>query len=52
MEPARAHRRFAGMSSPETIVHGAILVLGLIGIVVSVAGLVLWWVSRKLKRLT
>jgi hypothetical protein len=40
------------MSWPEITVHGAVLVFGLIGIAVSVAGLVLWWVSRKLKRLT
>lgn len=52
MEPTHATLRFAGMPWPETIVHVAILALGLLGIVVAVAGLVLWWVSRKMKRLT
>jgi len=45
-------RRFAGMSLPEILVHGTILALGLVGIAVSVAGLMLWWMSRKMKRLT
>jgi hypothetical protein len=40
------------MSVPEITIHTAILVIGVLGILVSLAGIVFWWVSRKMNRLT
>jgi len=40
------------MSSDEIVIHTAILVVAVLGILVSLAGIAFWWVSRKLKRLT
>jgi hypothetical protein len=51
-EPARAHCRFGGMGPPDAIVHTAILVIGVLGILISLAGIAFWWVSRKMNRLT
>jgi hypothetical protein len=51
-EQIRAHCRFAAMSVPEITIHTAILVIGVLGILVSLAGIVFWWVSRKMNRLT
>jgi hypothetical protein len=51
-EPLRAHCSFAAMSSHEIVIHAAILVVAVLGILISLAGIAFWWVSRKLKRLT
>jgi hypothetical protein len=40
------------MDAPDAIVHTAILVLAALGILVSLAGIAFWWVSRKMNRLT
>jgi len=51
-EPAAVHCRFGGMDAPEILIHTAVLVLGVLGILVSLAGIAFWWVSRKMNRLT
>jgi hypothetical protein len=38
------------MSSPEIAVHT--LVFLMLGILISLAGIAFWWVSRKMNRLT
>jgi len=40
------------MGPPDVIVHTAILVIGVLGILISLAGIAFWWVSRKMNRLT
>jgi len=40
------------MDAPEILIHTAVLVLGVLGILVSLAGIAFWWVSRKMNRLT
>jgi hypothetical protein len=40
------------MGLPEAVVHTAVLVIGALGILISLAGLVFWWVSRKMNRMT
>jgi hypothetical protein len=40
------------MGSPDAIVHTAVLVIGVLGILISLAGIAFWWVSRKINRLT
>jgi hypothetical protein len=40
------------MSAPEIAIHTTVLVIGVLGILVSLAGIVFWWVSRKMKRLS
>jgi len=52
MELPAVRCRFAGMSSPETVAHVVILVLAVLGIFISLAGIAFWWVSRKMNRLT
>ncbi|HEY7229430.1 MAG TPA: hypothetical protein VH558_03570 [Pseudolabrys sp.] len=53
MELSIGRRRWPRMSTPEIAVHIVILVLAGLGILVSLAGMVFWWVSRKkMKRLT
>ena len=44
--------RFAAMSMPEITIHTAILVIAVLGILISLAGIAFWWVSRKMNRLT
>jgi hypothetical protein len=51
-EPARAHRRFGGMDTAHTLIHIAILAIAALGILISLAGIAFWWVSRKMNRLT
>ena len=50
--PRPAHCRFGGMDTPDALVHTAVLVIGVLGILVSLAGIAFWWVSRKMNRLT
>jgi hypothetical protein len=40
------------MGAPETLIHTGVLVIGILGVLASLAGLAFWWVSRKIKRLT
>jgi len=40
------------MVSTEVVIHTAILVVAALGILISLAGIVFWWVSRKMNRLT
>ena len=40
------------MDVPQTIVHTTVLVIGVLGILISLAGISFWWVSRKMNRLT
>jgi hypothetical protein len=40
------------MDAPDAIVHTAVLVVGVLGILISLAGIAFWWVSRKMNRLT
>ena len=47
-----AQCRFGGMDAPDAIVHTAVLVVGVLGILISLAGIAFWWVSRKMNRLT
>jgi hypothetical protein len=51
-EPAPAHCRFGGMDAPEILIHTAVLVIAVLGILISLAGIAFWWVSRKMKRLS
>ena len=51
-EPTIVHFRFAAMDTPETLIHIAVLVIGVLGILASLAAIAFWWVSRKIKRLT
>jgi hypothetical protein len=45
--------RFAGMMSKlEIAIHMVILVSAVFGVILSLAGIGLWWISRKLNRLT
>jgi hypothetical protein len=46
------HCRFGGMDALHATVHTAVLVLAVLGILVSLAGIAFWWVSRKMNRLT
>jgi len=47
-----AQCRFGGMDALHATVHTAVLVLAVLGILVSLAGIAFWWVSRKMNRLT
>jgi hypothetical protein len=40
------------MDTPNVLFHTAVLVIGVLGILVSLAGIAFWWVSRKMNRLT
>jgi hypothetical protein len=40
------------MDAPELLIHGAVLVIAVLGIFISLAGIAFWWVSRKMNRLT
>jgi hypothetical protein len=40
------------MDASELLVHGAVLVIAVLGILISLAGIAFWWVSRKMNRLT
>jgi hypothetical protein len=40
------------MASTEMVIHTAVLVVAVLGILISLAGIVFWWVSRKMNRLT
>jgi hypothetical protein len=40
------------MDTPNVLFHTAILVIGVLGILVSLAGIAFWWVSRKMNRMT
>jgi hypothetical protein len=40
------------MNSAELVIHTTILVVAVLGILISLAGIAFWWVSRKMKRLT
>lgn len=51
-EPTIVRFRFAAMSEPEIVFHIVVLVIAVLGILVSLAGIAFWWVSRKLDRLT
>ena len=51
-EPVPAYHRSGGMDAPDAIVHTAVLVVGVLGILISLAGIAFWWVSRKMNRLT
>jgi len=51
-EPLDAHCRFAAMSSAEITIHTAILVIAVLGILISLAGIAFWLVWRKMNRLT
>ena len=51
-EPSRVHCRFGAMDEPEIVFHTALLVIGVLGIFISLAGIAFWWVSRKMNRLT
>ena len=51
-ELAPAHRRFGGMDTPDAVFHTAVLVIAALGILISLAGIAFWWVSRKMNRLT
>ena len=51
-EPLWVHCSFAAMSLEEITIHIAILVVAALGILIALAGIAFWWVSRKMKRLT
>ena len=40
------------MSSAEIVIHTAILVVAVPGILIALAGIAFWWVLRKMNRLT
>lgn len=40
------------MTAPEITIHTVILVVAVLGILISLAGIAFWWVSRKMNRLT
>ncbi|HET7806451.1 MAG TPA: hypothetical protein VFL53_19600 [Pseudolabrys sp.] len=46
------HFRWAAMTSAEIAIHTAVLVVAGLGILISLAGIAFWWVSRKMNRLT
>ena len=52
LEPSRVHCRFGAMDEPEIVFHTALLVIGVLGILISLVGIAFWWVSRKMSRLT
>ena len=51
-EPAPVQCRFGGMDAPDILVHTAVLAIAVLGILISLAGIAFWWVSRKMNRLT
>jgi len=51
-EPLWVHCSFATMSLEEITIHIVILVVAVLGILIALAGIAFWWVSRKMKRLT
>jgi hypothetical protein len=46
------HCRFGGMDAPEILIHTVVLAVAVLGILISLAGIAFWWVSRKMNRLT
>ena len=46
------HCRFGGMDAPEILFHTVVLVIAVLGMLISLAGITFWWVSRKMNRLT
>jgi hypothetical protein len=51
-EPAPVHCRFGDMDASDTVIHIVVLVIAVLGILISLAGIAFWWVSRKMNRLT
>ncbi|MFY9685178.1 MAG: hypothetical protein WAJ88_05210 [Pseudolabrys sp.] len=51
-EPATVHCRFGDMDTPNILLHTAVLVIAVLGILISLSGIAFWWVSRKMKRLS
>jgi hypothetical protein len=52
LELAPDHCRSGGMDAPDVIIHAVITALAVLAILVSLTGIVFWWVSRKMNRLT
>ena len=44
------HCRFGGMDAPEILIHTVVLAIAVLGILISLAGIAFWWVSRKMNR--
>jgi hypothetical protein len=40
------------MDASDTVIHIVVLVIAVLGILISLAGIAFWWVSRKMNRLT
>jgi hypothetical protein len=40
------------MSSVEIAIHTATLIVAVLGLLIALAGIAFWWVSRKMNRLT
>jgi hypothetical protein len=40
------------MDTSDAVFHIAVLVIGVLGILLSLAGIAFWWASRKMSRLT
>jgi hypothetical protein len=40
------------MSEFEIVFHTVVLVIAILGVLISLAGITFWWVSRKVKRLS
>jgi hypothetical protein len=40
------------MDTSDAVFHIAVLVIGVLGILLSLAGITFWWASRKMNRLT
>jgi len=51
-EPVPVHCRFGGMDAPEILIHTVVLAVAVLGILISLAGIAFWWLSRKMNRLT
>jgi hypothetical protein len=51
-EPTIVRFRFAAMSDLEIVFHSVVLVIAILGVPISLAGIAFWWVSRKMKRLS
>jgi len=40
------------MDTSDAVLQDAVLVIGVLGILLSLAGIAFWWASRKMNRLT
>jgi len=40
------------MDAPEILIHTVVVAITVLGILISLAGIAFWWVSRKMNRLT